>query len=286
MTDKKQILIVEDDVDLVEMLSAYFRVQGYDVKTASWGEDAVKLALDIIPDLVLLDIRLPDIDGFEVCRRLRKTRRAQNIPVIFLTEKRERGDRLSGLELGAVDYITKPFDVQELRLRVRNVLRRSNFQTMMNPITGLPEGLPVREKLEDMLQTADWGIVLAGVRNLSAFRDKYGFVASDDVARAVGLMLTKTVHEGQENEIDKEFIGHVDAADFLIITTADRADRLARKCETKLSPSIQYFYPAIDRETLIKKSNSELLTVNVTSLSANNGVVSTFEDLRRVLSIR
>lgn len=286
MSDKKQILIVEDDVDLVEMLSAYFRVQGYDVKTASWGEDAVKLALDIIPDLVLLDIRLPDIDGFEVCRRLRKTRRAQNVPVIFLTEKRERGDRLSGLELGAVDYITKPFDVQELRLRVRNVLRRSNYQTMMNPITGLPEGLPVREKLEDMLQTADWGIVLAGVRNLGAFRDKYGFVASDDVARAVSLMLTKAVHEGQENEVDKEFIGHIDAADFLIITTADRADRLARKCENKLSPSIQYFYPAIDREALIKKSNSELLSVNVTSLSASNGAFSTFEDLRRVLSIR
>lgn len=285
MTDKKQILIVEDDVDLVEMLSAYFRVQGYEVKTASWGKDAVKLAREIVPDLALLDIRLPDIDGFEVCRQLRQTRRTQDLPVIFLTEKRERGDRLSGLELGAVDYITKPFDVQELRLRVRNVLRRSSFQTMMNPITGLPEGVPVREKLEDMLQTADWGIVLAGIRNLGPFRDQYGFVASDDVARAVSLMLVKTVHEGQEED-EKDFIGHVDAADFLIITTAERADRIARKCETKLGPSIQYFYPAVDRETIIRKPENERLSVSVTSLSANNGSITTFDDLRRILSIR
>ena len=284
VTDKKQILIVEDDVDLVEMLSAYFRVQGYDVKTASWGEDAVRIALEIFPDLVLLDIRLPDIDGFEVCRRLREVRRAQSIPVIFLTEKRERNDRLSGLELGAVDYITKPFDVQELRLRVRNVLRRSSFQTMMNPITGLPEGTPVREKLEDMLQTPDWGIVLAGVRNLNQFRDQYGFVASDDVARAVSLMLTKTVRDQQDGTED--FIGHVDAADFLVITTSDKADRLAQKCEMKLEPSIQYFYPAVDRTTTATKGDNDRLAVSVKSLSVNTGSISTFEDLRRALSIR
>ncbi|NJN53836.1 MAG: response regulator transcription factor [Anaerolineae bacterium] len=86
MTDEKKghkIFIVEDDLDLSEMLSAYFRVQGYEVETASRGEDAVEAISRVIPDVAVLDIRLPDIDGYEVCRQLRRTRRTQNLPVIF-----------------------------------------------------------------------------------------------------------------------------------------------------------------------------------------------------------
>ena len=122
---KSTILIVEDDLDIADMLNAYFRVQGYEVLTVNWGEDGMRSCLTGTPDLVILDIRLPDIDGFEVARRLRANRKTREIPIIFLTEKRERKDRLKGLELQADDYITKPFDIQELRLRVRNALQRS-----------------------------------------------------------------------------------------------------------------------------------------------------------------
>ncbi|RPJ18482.1 MAG: DNA-binding response regulator, partial [Chloroflexi bacterium] len=121
---KSKILIVEDDLDVAEMLNAYFRVQGYEVFTVNWGEDGVRAAQTVLPDLIILDIRLPDIDGYEVARRVRTDRRTNEIPIIFLTEKRERIDRLQGFEVGADDYITKPFDVQELRLRVRNSLKR------------------------------------------------------------------------------------------------------------------------------------------------------------------
>jgi len=85
---KHKILIVEDDPDVSEMLNAYFRVQGYDVYTVNWGEDGVRAGQTTTPDLIILDIRLPDIDGYEVARRLRKDRRTQEIPIIFLTEKR------------------------------------------------------------------------------------------------------------------------------------------------------------------------------------------------------
>lgn len=106
---KSKILVVEDDLDVAEMLNAYFRVQGYEVFTVNWGEDGVRACQTVSPDLVVLDIRLPDIDGYEVARRLRTDRRTQDVPIIFLTEKRDRADRLHGLELGADDYITKPF---------------------------------------------------------------------------------------------------------------------------------------------------------------------------------
>jgi DNA-binding response OmpR family regulator len=103
---KSKILIVEDDLDVAEMLNAYFRVQGYDVFTVNWGEDGVRAAQTVLPDLMILDIRLPDIDGYEVARRVRTDRRTNEIPIIFLTEKRERIDRLQGLKLAPT--ITSP----------------------------------------------------------------------------------------------------------------------------------------------------------------------------------
>lgn len=278
---ESKIFIVEDDVDLSEMLSAYLRVQGYDVTQATRGEEAVSKIKEISPDLVVLDIRLPDIDGYEVCRRLRQFRRTQTIPVIFLTEKREREDKLAGLELGAVDYITKPFDIQELRLRIRNALRRSKMSTMHNPVTGLPEGVLVLEQLERMLQRPNWGIVLAGIRGLNKFRDRFGFVATDDVSRAVTLMLANAVQEsGNEND----FIGHADSGDFIIVTTADRCKRLAERCLVRLQPSIQYFYPAMERSQLNNMPDGDRLTVEVSSLSADEHQVEDVEALHRVLA--
>jgi PleD family two-component response regulator len=280
VSDPKKILIVEDDLDLAEMLSAYFRVQGYNVVNASWGEDGVRLVEEDLPDIAVLDIRLPDIDGYEVCRQIRKIRKAQHLPVIFLTEKREREDKLSGLELGAVDYITKPFDIQELRLRVRNALRRSRMNTMVNPVTGLPEGQIVQENLESMLEQPEWGIVMAGIRGLGKFRDRYGFVAADDVARAVSLMITNAM---QDSGAANDFVGHLDTVDFVIITSVERYKKVAENCLIRLQPSIQYFYPAVDRAYITDMMESERLRVQVSNISSKNGDFSKIEDLQAAL---
>ena len=286
MTEGKKehkIFIVEDDVDLAEMLTAYFRAQGYDVANAMRGEEAVEAILADVPDVAVLDIRLPDIDGYEVCRRLRRTRRAQNIPVIFLTEKREREDKLAGLELGAVDYITKPFDIQELRLRVRNALRRARLNTLVNPVTNLPEGMLVREKLDQMVNQSNWGVVLAGIRGLDKFRDRFGFVAADDVSRAVTLMITNAV---QETGSSDDFIGHTDSGDFVIITTPDRCKKIAERCLVRLQPSIQYFYPALERQRLHERPDSERLMVRVASLSSREHRFKDMETLFAALEER
>ena len=166
-----KILIVEDDLDVAEMLNAYFGVQGYDVVTVNWGEDGVKSCIEERPDLVILDIRLPDIDGYEVAKRLRDDRRTKEVPIIFLTEKRDRADRLHGLELGADDYITKPFDIQELRLRVRNSLERMVQNTLTNPVSGLPEGALVDEQLAECLQRDSHSLILVSLENLEPFRE-------------------------------------------------------------------------------------------------------------------
>lgn len=274
--ESKAIFIVEDDADLAEMLRAYFRVQGYSVTVVSRGQDAVAAISKNVPDVAVLDIRLPDIDGYEVCRQLRGSRKTQNIPVIFLTEKREREDKLAGLELGAVDYITKPFDIQELRLRVRNALRRAQMSTLLNPVTGLPEGTLVKEQLTQLLNKADWGVVLAGIRGLNKFRDKFGFVAADDVSRAVTLMIANAVQEiGGGND----FVGHVDSGDFIILTSSKHSQKLAERCMVRLHPSIQYFYPALERQRLHELPESDRLTVHVAAVSSQKFNGSSIEEL-------
>ena len=253
MTDiKPKILIIEDDLDVAEMLNAYFRVQGYEVFAVNWGEDGVRSCQTIHPDLVILDIRLPDIDGYEVARRLRSDRRTAEVPIIFLTEKRDRSDRLQGLELGADDYITKPFDVQELRLRVRNALKRVSQGSLTNPVTGLPEGALVDEKLSEVLGKDGVALLFVSIDNMVSFREAYGFVASDDVLRAISLMIVNTMREVSRSE---DFLGHISGTDFILVLPPSNLMALSEKLRVRLEQSVEYFYPIKDREQMIKSRN-------------------------------
>ena len=241
---KSKLLIVEDDLDVADMLNAYFQGQGYDVQTVNWGEEAVRASQVNTPDLVVLDIRLPDIDGYEVAHRLRTDRRTKEIPIIFLTDRRGRADRLHGLELGADDYVTKPFDVQELRLRVRNALRRSSQGTLTNPVTNLPEGMLVDERLDECLTSDGWALLLTSVVNLDSFRDAYGFVASDDVLRAISLMIHNAIREiGSSGD----FLGQLGPAEFVLVTTPNILPALQERIGSRLDQSLDYFYPLKDR---------------------------------------
>ena len=118
----QKVLVVEDDINIAELLRLYLQKDGFEVSHAADGGKAVEMAKEIQPDLVLLDIMLPVVDGWQVCRELRKT---MKMPIIMLTAKGETEDKVSGLEMGADDYIVKPFEVKELLARVHAVLRRT-----------------------------------------------------------------------------------------------------------------------------------------------------------------
>ena len=278
--EEARILLIEDDTDLAEMLVRFFRLHGHELTVAHWGEQGVAMATEERPDLILLDIRLPDISGYEVCARLREQRKTADIPVIFLTERREREERLAGLELGAVDYITKPFDVQELRLRVRNVLRRARQQPLLNGVTGLPEGDMVQENLEAALAEGGWGMVVTSVGGLRAFRDRYGFVAADDAARAISLMLKNALRESGDADA---FVGHLGAHDFVVLTRTDRTAAVAEACRKRLSSAVQYFYPETDREAMLARPEKERLHVRTASLTADSGSFPDLKSLRKAL---
>jgi len=275
---KSKILIVEDDLDVAEMLNAYFRVQGYEVFTVNWGEDGVRAAQTVMPDLMILDIRLPDIDGFEVARRVRTDRRTHEIPIIFLTEKRERADRLQGFEVGADDYITKPFDVQELRLRVRNALKRVSQGSLTNPVSGLPEGPLVDERLSEVIHKSGWGLLHIAVSHLDSFREAYGFVASDDVLRAVSLMVHNTIKEIGSTE---DFLGHISPTDFVVVVSPATIPPFQERIKSRLEQSLDYFYPIKDRENAAKQPDR--LAIQIKEVPSIYGRYTSVEQLKKDL---
>ncbi|HMR98973.1 MAG TPA: response regulator [Anaerolineales bacterium] len=278
---KSKILIVEDDLDIAEMLNAYFRVQGYEVFTVNWGEDGVRAAQTVLPNLIILDIRLPDIDGFEVARRVREDRRTNEIPIIFLTEKRDRSDILQGLEVGADDYITKPFDVQELRLRVRNSLKRVSQASLTNPVSGLPEGALVDEKLSDVVHKSGLSLLHISIANLQVFREAYGFVASDDVLRAISLMISNALKETGSAD---DFLGHISPSDFIVVLSPETRVAFQEKINSRLQQSLDYFYPLNDREQASKSMNR--LAIRVSEVPAVFGKYSSVEQLKKELLSR
>jgi len=274
------LLIVEDDLDLSEIVSSYFRVQNYDVLTAAWGEEALQVANANPLDLIMLDIRLPDIDGFELCRLLRTNRKTQDIPIIFLTEKRDRVDKLQGLELGVVDYITKPFDIQELRLRVRNAINRAQMPAPANPVTDLPEGELVDEKLAALLNRSGWTILQLSIESLSTFRERYGFVAADDVLRAVTLMVRNAVREFGDAD---HFVGHLSTETYLIITNPDSLDDIKDRIERRIAQSREYFYPLRDRDRAKQAMQENHLRVVSAVVTHDDGPFADVEALKSKL---
>jgi len=214
------------------------------------------MAIDSEPDLVVLDIHLPDIDGYEVCRRLRSHRRTKDTPIIFLTQRRERGDRLTGLDLGAIDYITKPFDVQELRFRVRNVLRKQESEAFLHPITELPTSKVLEEQLEAAFCDPDTGLIGVSLEGMPAFSDAYGFVAHDDVLRAFALILRNTT----EDVIGEGcFVGQVNLYQYVIIAPVGAGrDGLIDQLEQRLQESLSFFYPHREWERGQRSDGSDL----------------------------
>ncbi len=144
---KEKILIVEDEKDIIKMLEYNLKKEGFRVIAAGDGEDAIDLAIRGQPDLILLDLMLPGMDGLEVCKALKKENKASAIPIIMLTAKSQESDKVVGLELGADDYITKPFSPRELIARIKAVLRRVNE----------------KEKLPEIFQTGDLKIDFAKI---------------------------------------------------------------------------------------------------------------------------
>jgi PleD family two-component response regulator len=243
---KGRILVVEDDFDISNMLRIYFGGQGYSVEVASKGNDALVATRRQAPSLIVLDINLPDISGYDVCKQLRTTTRTRHIPIIFLTQKDERSDKIIGLELGADDYVTKPFDIEELKLRVQNAIKSSEESSKRDSISGLPTGTLIEEHLRGLMRNPrDWVYIDMKINNFESFSEIYGWAAADEVIRFTALLLGETIEK--YGTID-DYLGHPGRDNFVIITHANDTTTLIDKLKEAFAEKVKQHYSFIDRE--------------------------------------
>jgi len=284
---KARLLIVEDDVDISTMLKIYFGGLGYDVDTAMRGSDALEKTRQVLPHLIVLDIMLPDIDGYEVCRTLRTNTRTSHIPVIFLTQKDERSDRLQGLELGADDYITKPFDIEELKLRVQGAIRRSERESLTDPRSGLPAGRLIEEQLRKIIRETGWAFLDLRINNFEPFKDVYGFVAGDDVLRFAGMLIGEVL---DDLGTPGDFVGHAGGDNFIIITTEGAAPGIRTKLKDRFAEEVQSHYNFIDRQQgFVVAPNSDGQNEQYPLMTMAIGMVApsqqSFADIREITEL-
>lgn len=219
------VLVADDDEDIVRFVEVNLRLEGFDVRTASDGEQALHLAHDLMPDLVLLDIMMPRLDGFEVCQRLRGDSRTKHISVIMLTAKSLSADKVVGLTAGADDYMIKPFDPLELVARVKSTLRRSREMRGLNPLTRLPGNVEVQEQVADRVaQKVAFALLYMDLDNFKAYNDHYGFLRGDE---AIKLFASCASQALDEHASDGVFLGHIGGDDFVAIVDPDVAEDVA-----------------------------------------------------------
>ena len=239
------ILVVDDDPDIARFVEVNLRSVGYDVLVASDGEEALNRAEELRPDLVLLDVMMPRVDGFEVAQRLRRNPRTANTSIIMLTAKALSSDKVLGLTSGADDYIIKPFDPIELLARVKTTLRRARDMRSLSPLTGLPGNIRIQDEIQRNIdEDMPFAVLYCDLDHFKAYNDHYGFVEGDRVIQATARILQEAVEEYARAD---GFVGHVGGDDFVVVLPPDVADVAAARICERFDQDIAGFY---DREDL------------------------------------
>ena len=219
------ILIVEDEPDVAALVALGLEAAGFDCHHVDRGDTALDTAIERRPDLVILDLLLPGVDGIEVCRRLRSDPRLISTGVIMLTVKDQAADRVAGLEAGADDYIAKPFDIDELVARVRTSLRRARQMRATSPLTGLPGNFQIGQCIDDRLQAGDeFALLHIDIDAFKAFNDHYGFLRGDQAILLTSRVIARSVEEIAAAE---SFVGHIGGDDFAVVCRTEHAEGIA-----------------------------------------------------------
>lgn len=243
---KERILIVDDEPHIRRILTFLLEQKGFVTLTASDGRQALEVARTELPDLILLDLMMPHMDGFEVCRQLRRDFPTAQIPVIMVTAKGEVNDKVRGLQGGANDYLTKPYDNKELLARVQNMLDWSRTQRQANPLTGLPGNQAIEQQLNDVLRRRDsFAFMYVDIDNFKAYNDCYGYQKGDEVIRFTADLLRSC---SAELGSDRDFIGHIGGDDFCVVTSFDAGEILGQAIATRFEAGFEMFLDAVDIE--------------------------------------
>ncbi len=240
----QRILVVDDDEDIRRVVRINLELEGFTVGTAGDGIEAIEAAVASPPDLVLLDIMMPRMDGLTALREMRSTPALAGTSIVLLTARGLTEDRVAGLEGGADDYITKPFDVDELVARVKAVLMRTQAARDTSPLTGLPGNFRIGAEIESRLSSSEsFALVHIDLDNFKAFNDHYGFMRGDQVIKFSTECVRRAVADVAD---ERAFVGHIGGDDFVAITTAELAEDFCKALIERFDDGILDYYDTAD----------------------------------------
>jgi PleD family two-component response regulator len=253
-SDKPTILLADDDPAIVRLLRHQLARAGFEIVAAHNGREALGLAAAANPDLFLLDVMMPEMDGLEVCRRLKNDVRVCRVPVIFITGMDETSDVLAGFEAGGADYIRKPFHRAEVLARVKTHLqlyhsmleleRLRQLALDASPSTGLPGNNSINEAVSRALaQKSRLSVLYTDLDNFKAYNDKYGFARGDLAIKFTANVILESVEQICGPGC---FIGHIGGDDFAVLAPSPKADKTAREIIKRFDAGAPGLYDPAD----------------------------------------
>jgi diguanylate cyclase (GGDEF)-like protein len=284
----QRVLIADDDPSIRQLLEATLRNDGYDVISASNGHELVRLAQERAPGLILVDLVMPQMDGYEAIRQMRNDTRTAHIPMLILTARSHTGDVVVGFETGADDYIAKPFDIAELLARVKSHLRRAAQRPVLNPLTGAPGGVLFSQELRHRIaRGAPLALLYADLDNFKAFNDAYGFSRGDRAILLVaGIIQSVLISHGNPDD----FVGHIGGDDFAVLTAPDQVDTLCRSLISTFDREVlQLYHPddrrrgyltAADRHGILRRFG--LMSISIGVVTTERRTFSDEEEITRI----
>ena len=241
----ESLLVVDDDPFIARLLEIELKAAGYDVRVASDGEQALAAAQERPPQLVLADVMMPNMDGFELTRRLRQDPRTATVSVIMLTARGLSADKLEGFAIGADDYIVKPFDTPELLARIRGVLNRASDTRSLSPMTGLAGNVAIEDEIERRVAAAiPIAILYADLDHFKAYNDRYGFLRGDEAIRETARVIGEATGQVVGAET---FVGHAGGDDFVVVVPPEQATAAAQQIVQAFDEMVPALYDVDDR---------------------------------------
>jgi diguanylate cyclase (GGDEF)-like protein len=286
-TGKDLILVVDDDPDIARFVEVNLTLQGFEVVVAHDGEQALALVNDRQPDLAVVDLMMPHVDGLELTRKLRANPLTASMPIIMLTARGMTVDKVLGLTAGADDYLVKPFDTLELVARVNSTLRRNQEYREVSPLTGLPGNTRILREINDRVRSgAEYAVCHIDIDRFKGVNDAYGFGRGDEFIAALARSLHRAV---VEVGLPPAFLGHIGGDDFVLVCTPDQVRPLTTRAVEDFEATADRLYDPVDsqrgyleipdRRGNIRIVNLVTLSIGV-ALSTNRG----YADPREVVA--
>lgn len=242
-----KILIADDDTETIELIKMTLEMNNYDMITAFDGKSALKKTQEEKPDLVLLDLDMPNMNGYEVCKSIKTDHSTRYIPVIILSgTKTKIHDKVAGLQAGADEFMIKPFDPDELRVRVTQLIQKTKEIISLHPLTKLPGSTQIEEEITKRLSNGvKFAVGYIDLDNFKAYNDVYGYKKGDNVIHLLHEVIFEAINLCGSQD---DFIGHIGGDDFIIMTTFEKVEKICEYIIKNFDQRILAHYNQDDRK--------------------------------------